>query len=342
MGMAEYFALLFLGFSVFTSIFCYAVLKDKTPNADGQCLPISLSPMMSKYSFLKIRNNEAKPKSIVSRLFKGEESQNQEIPILSYSIERDTLFYEKMVHWQSAKSIEGIVPNISSRNYHIESRTFLFGTDRFGRSLLSRILVGMRYSLFIGFTAVSLSFIIGMAIGLCAGYFGGWVDIFLSYIMNIVWSLPTVLFIFAIILAFGKSLGVLILAIALTIWVDLARIVRSMCKSQKETLYIQATKVMGLSLPNIWRHHLIPNILGTVWVISSTNFATAILIEAGLGYLGLGIAPPTPTLGNILNENFTFALAGKLNLMLIPSFFIICLVLSFNILSEYLKKSLSA
>ena len=214
---------------------------------------------------------------------------------------------------------------------------FWFGTDKFGRDVLSRIVVGLRYTLIIGFASVVLSLIIGLVLGGLAGFFGGRTDAFISILINVFWSLPTILLAFAIILSFGRSFSSIFIAIALTMWGDVARLVRAQVLYYKEMLFVQASKAMGFSEFRILFKHIIPNLMGPVWVSAAGNFALAVLLESGLSFLGFGLQPPIPSLGNILQEQYSYAISGKPLLALIPSIVVVLLILSFQVITAHLR-----
>jgi len=156
-------------------------------------------------------------------------------------------------------------------------------------------------------------------------------------VINTSWSIPTILLAFAIIIALGKGFTVIILAVGLTMWVDVARIVRGQVMALKEELYIKAGRTLGLSHVRLLKDHIVPNLLGTLSVMAAANFATAILVEAGLSFLGLGVQPPTPSLGNMLQEGYAFATGGFIYLAFFPIATIMVLVLCFNLLGTALR-----
>ncbi|MEN9609634.1 MAG: hypothetical protein RLZZ628_448 [Bacteroidota bacterium] len=223
---------------------------------------------------------------------------------------------------------------------HLVKKTFWLGTDNFGRDNLSRLLLGVRVSLLVGLIAVLISLTIGILFGALAGFFGGRIDDFIMLIINTVWSIPTILLVFAIVLALGRGIGVIFLAVGLTMWVDVARIVRGQVLSLKEMLFIEATRSMGFSTARAIWGHILPNVLGPVMVVAASNFATAILVESGLSYLGFGIQPPAPSWGTMLNENYGYAIGGKPFLAVVPAIAILLMVLAFNLVGNGFRDAL--
>ncbi|MFK7809569.1 MAG: ABC transporter permease, partial [Saprospiraceae bacterium] len=242
----------------------------------------------------------------------------------------------------SGKEISLALPDLEKqiRSEHIIQKTLYLGSDKYGRSLLSRLILGLRISLLVGLIAVLIALTIGIALGALAGYFGGRVDDLILLLINTVWSIPTLLLVFAIVLALGRGIGIIFLAVGLTMWVDVARIVRGQVMALKEIQFVEAAKSMGFQSGRIIFKHILPNVLGPVMVIAASTFATAILIEAGLSYLGFGIQPPTPSWGTMLNENYGYAISGKPFLALIPAFAIMSLVLAFNLVGNGLRDAM--
>jgi peptide/nickel transport system permease protein len=221
----------------------------------------------------------------------------------------------------------------------ISSRTYWLGTDKAGRDELSRLLLGTRISLGIGLVAVLISVLLGMAVGAVAGYVGGWVDSLLLGLMTVVWSIPGIMLVIAISLALdSKGVWTSFVAVGLTMWVDVARVVRGQMLSLREKTFVEAGRVLGLPQSRlIWRH-LLPNMTGPLIVLATSNFAAAILLEAGLSFLGLGVQPPAPSWGLMVNEGFQLlGTEAGLWLTLLPGLAISLLVLSFNLLGNGLR-----
>lgn len=246
------------------------------------------------------------------------------------------VFYD-LNNQKTAVNTEGVTQSVENQ---IVTNKFRLGTDNFGRDTLSRLILGVRISLLVGLIAVIISLTIGIFLGALSGYFGGRVDEAIMLIINTVWSIPTILLVFAIVLAFGKSIGIIFLAVGLTMWVDVARLVRGQVMSLKEIQFVEAAQSMGFGTWRILTRHILPNILGPVMVVAASNFATAILIESGLSYLGFGIQPPTPSWGTMLNENYGYAIGGKPFLALIPAVAIMLMVLAFNLVGNGFRDAL--
>ena len=180
-----------------------------------------------------------------------------------------------------------------------------------------------------------------MFIGLLSGVYGGLTVKILMMIINIFWSIPTLLLVIAFYLALGKGFWQVYVAVGLTMWVEVARVVRGQVISEKNKDYIIATKVLGFSHFRVFFNHLLPNIIGPILIISAANFASAILIESGLSFLGIGTQPPVPSWGSMIKDNYQYIILGKAYLAVIPGIAIMLLVTSFmflgNNLEEYFK-----
>ncbi len=185
--------------------------------------------------------------------------------------------------------------------------------------------------------AVILSLTIGIVLGAFAGYFGGVVDDAVMWVINILWAIPTLLLVFAITLTIGKGFWEIFVAIGLTMWVSAARLIRGQVLVIREMEYITAAKAIGLSDMRIIFRHILPNIAGPLMVIAASNFAAAILIEAGLSFLGIGVQPPQPSWGLMIKEHYNFLLTNKPLLAIIPGAAIMLLVYAFNVLGNALR-----
>ena len=220
------------------------------------------------------------------------------------------------------------------------THTAWLGTDRYGRDLLSRLMAGSGISLSVGAGAVLISLILGLLLGGLAGYLGGWVDTVLSWFLQVMWSIPTLLMVLAITLAFGKGFWQVFLAIGLTMWVEVARIVRGQFLSLREQAYVQAAEALDLPAWRIMLRHMLPNAMGPLVVVCAANFAAAILIEAGLSFLGVGAQIPMPSWGNIVKEHAHLLTTDHAWLALIPGALIASLVLAFTWVGDGLRHAM--
>jgi peptide/nickel transport system permease protein len=191
------------------------------------------------------------------------------------------------------------------------------------------LIVGSRVSLSVGLITAIISLTIGLILGSLAGYFRGRVDSLIMWFINVIWSIPTLLLVFAITLALGKGFWQIFIAVGLTMWVNVARLVRGQVLGVRELEYVEATRALGFSHFRTIARHIWPNIMGPVIVITASNFASAIVIEAGLSFLGIGVQPPQPSWGLMIKENYNFIITQNPMLALAPGFAIMLLVLAF-------------
>ncbi|MCC6599519.1 MAG: ABC transporter permease [Crocinitomicaceae bacterium] len=229
---------------------------------------------------------------------------------------------------------------IGGASQYLFHRKFILGTDKYGRDLLSRLMAGAGISLSVGIIAVLISVIVGLVLGLFAGYYRGWTDKIIMWFTNVVWSIPTLLLVMAITFAFGTGFWKVFLAVGLTMWVEVARIARGQVLSVREKEYIEAARALGFSEFRIIFRHVLPNILSPIIVICAANFASAILIEAGLSFLGLGAQIPTPSWGNMIREHYAYITTDLAYLAIIPGLMIMLLVLSFMLVGNGLRDAL--
>lgn len=286
-------------------------------------------------TYIQLKSNSTpENKSIFQKIGSGWNPDYELVPIDSFSSFKDTIAYY---------AYTSVLPTYIAKNrlYNPSNatikRTSLMGTDRYGRDLLSRLVIGARVSIAVGLVAVIISVIIGLLMGLLAGYYRGWVDGIIMWIINIIWSLPTLMFIIALTFAIGKGFWQIFVAVGLTTWVELARIVRGQVFSIRETEYIQAARVLGFNDLRILVKHIVPNIWGTVIIMSVANFASAILLEAGLSFLGQGLQPPSPSLGQMIKENYAFIVFDSSHLAIFPGLMIALLVMSVNFIGNGLR-----
>lgn len=340
------FALYCIVSAFFLSLIAYWIIPDDTTNANQQYPSISLQAPGFETSIIRVPRQTRIKQNIFSRLIHGREQNydhyafrdiafnEDEIVLINHYNRKDILFYTQ---WSAlkGKSKQEIQSHISKND--IRKQQFYLGTDKFGRDILSRLILGIRVSIFVGLLAVFISLLVGVFMGAFAGYYGSWVDQIIVYILNVNWSIPTLLMVFAIVLVFDRGISVIFIAVGLTMWVEVARIVRGQVMSLRKEQYVMAAQNLGYSSFRIIWRHILPNIIGPILVVATANFSTAVLVEAGLSYLGFGVEPPTPSLGNMLNEHYGYAMTGKVFLAIVPAVALMILVLSFNLVGAALR-----
>lgn len=332
-----FYSIFTIGLLSVLALTAYSHIGDNSPGANHQIPEIALKPAFYKVNLIKIKGGDIEASNLVKGFFSGFKKNYQEVPYDSLSIDDQTLTLVFNGKTRFFKTSEIYGYENGSQDLPTFKRTYLLGTDKYGRSVWSRLILGIRISLLVGFLAVLVSLLVGVTVGALGGYYGGISDQILLYFINVVWAIPTLLLVFAIVLALGRGMGIIFLAIGLTMWVDVARIVRGQVMEAKNQLYVQAAQSIGQKQLIILFRHILPNIMGPILVITAANFATAILVEAGLSYLGFGINPPTPSLGNMLNENYGYALSGNYTIALAPALVVSLLVLCFNLLGTGLR-----
>ena len=324
----SFISLIFIVFSAILGVFSVVIAPDKTPMANEMHIELATLKPLTKVNFLYTPKLDVSQVSVIERLFLGKPLTKKRRPISSYSIFKGGLFYFPYNSEQEERYMG---------DFEIREQVYWFGTDIFGRDLLSRIFYGIRISLAVGFIAVFISLIIGISLGLLAGYFRGRVDDVIMWFVNVIWSIPTLLMVIAITLALGKGFWQVFVAVGLTMWVEVARIVRGQVFSIRELEYVEAGKALAYKPLRIILKHILPNIVGPVIVISAANFAAAILIEAGLSFLGIGAQPPMPSWGGMIKDHYSYIIMDKAYLAIIPGISIMILVLSFMLLGNGLR-----
>lgn len=352
------------------------IRPDHSPNANTQLLSISRMKPGFKTDMLMVRKNKAYTKPHFFSCLKngGWENCSDYIPLQSWEIKSDSVIYKavddeekqsihlvevlfhlKDANYTSTESgyqvehyLKGKVVNevISSSDLALKAgeaviqKSYLLGTDKYGRDYLSRLMAGTAISISVGLIAVFISLLIGIILGLIAGYYRGQTDDFIMWFINVIWSIPTLLMVMAITLVFGKGFWKVFLAVGLTMWVEVARIVRGQVIAERELDYITAARSLGFSDFRIMLKHILPNIFSPVIVVTAANFSAAILIEAGLSFLGIGAQVPTPSWGNMIKEHYAYITTDWAYLAILPGICIMILVLAFMLLGNALRDAL--
>jgi ABC-type dipeptide/oligopeptide/nickel transport system permease subunit len=336
------FGLVVITLAVLLCLFCYVLAPDHSPNADLQTVEILAKKPGYTQQFLLIPDKKTDETTWLGRVINGHVPQYRQLPISGYTVKGDSLLVNKyidddtsVVQYYSISSITGNNPAALGRQ--IIFKKYWLGTDKFGRDIMSRLMIGTRVSLAVGLIAVIISLTLGIILGALAGYYRGWVDEIIVWLINVTWSIPTLLLVFAITMALGKGFWQIFIAVGLTMWVGVARLIRGQVMALKELEYVQAAKALGFKDTRIVLRHILPNILGPVMVLAAGNFATAIIVEAGLSFLGIGVQPPQPSWGLMIKENYNFIITNNPMLALIPGFAIMLLVLAFNLLGNGLR-----
>jgi peptide/nickel transport system permease protein len=253
-----------------------------------------------------------------------------------YRIEGKNLSYRQGIRTKTITL--GELAGGGKSNFAI-TRTFILGTDQYGRDILSRVIYGSKISLSIGFLVVLISVTLGTVIGVTSGYFGGWIDALMMRIVDILIAFPALFLILIIIATFGNSIYLIVITLSFTGWMGVARIVRSQVLSLKEQEFILAAKSLGLSSMRIIFRHLAPNTLTPVIIAATLRIGSIILTEAGLSFLGLGVQPPTPSWGNIINEGRD-SLLNYWWISTFPGIAILTTVVCFNLIGDGVRDAL--
>lgn len=346
--------LVFILLLMVMGILGYLIMPDDSPNANIQILQLNKKKPGSTFTFLIVsRNPKVEKLNFFERMLNGQTPTFKSIPITSYKIKGKDVFVQEYIgEDEKAKEtryeLKDLCPScvLPSKigtpqalfeENNIYTRTYILGTDIYGRDLLSRLILGIRVSLSVGLMAVLISLFIGVSLGAIAGYFGGRVDAAISWFMNVVWSLPSLLLVIAISFALGKGFWQIFIAVGLSTWVDVARLVRGQVMALKEVEFVEAARALGFSTSRTIIKHILPNIAGPILVVASSNFASAILLETGLSFLGFGAQPPMPSWGSMIKEHYGYIIMDAAYLAVLPGLAIMFTVYAFNVLAIGLR-----
>ncbi|HPS82924.1 MAG TPA: ABC transporter permease [Bacteroidales bacterium] len=358
-----YIALGYIILMALVAVFGYFIIPDPTSDANSQHVEIALQKPGFECKFLEIPISSSTKVSFFEKLLYGEPLSVSSKAIFSYYFRNDSLYIETYTGltpnsgqteasdcrqlqqaWQDQHGETQVASGIELEKFitskMIVKKTFLLGTDRFGRDYFSRIVLGARVSITVGLVAVFIALIIGITLGAIAGYYGGVIDRFLVWLFSVVWSLPTILLVIAVTFALGKGFWQIFVAIGVTFWVDIARVVRGQVMSIKERDYIEAARALGLKNRKIIFRHILPGIRGPVIVLAASSFSSAIMTEAGLSFLGIGVQPPVATWGGMVKEYYSHLVLDSAYLALLPGLAIVLAVMAFMILGNELRDNL--
>ncbi len=360
--------MLLILFTSLVAVLGYLITPDGTPQANDMLVQLGLKKPGASFTILRIKKEDRTDTvNFISKMLFGQPSPWHNVPITHYRFNKDSIYVREYigdedVAAETAYNIykisgkKSIADNPSTQDtkkevlkealpqvqkeitdQQIIKKTFWLGTDIYGRDMLSRLIIGARISLAVGFVSVLISLIVGVTVGSAAGYFGGKTDELLSWLMNVLWALPALLLVIAISFALGKGLWQIFVAVGLSMWVEVGRLVRGQVIALKQVEFIEAARALGFGHYRIIRHHILPNITGPILVLAASNFASAILLEAGLSFLGYGAQPPTPTWGAMIKEHYGYIVIDSAYLAILPGLAIMLIVYAFNVVTIGLR-----
>ncbi len=331
--------LIFILILMLMGVLGYLITPDQTPYANTMHLQLSNKKPFRSFDFLIInRNKHVRKVNFLEKMLYGQEANFKSVPITSYRIAGDRIIVREYIgDDERAEETSYKINAQEDFKDNIYRQTFYLGTDMYGRDLLSRLILGIRVSLSVGLMAVLISLFIGVSLGAIAGYFGGKTDALISWFMNVIWSLPSLLLVIAISFALGKGFWQIFIAVGLSTWVDVSRLVRGQVMALKEVEFVEAAKALGFSTSRTIVKHILPNIAGPILVVASANFASAILLETGLSFLGFGAQPPMPSWGSMIKEHYAYIIMDAAYLAVLPGLTIMLTVYAFNVLAIGLR-----
>ncbi len=309
-----------LGILFAFALFGYALVPDNSRDVNRQIPELALLPPFSEVKTIEVPV-KTKDENFLKVLFFGSENLYRYVPVRSVvRDEKEVLIYEDF--YGKRRTLRGA-------SYKIKSLFFLLGTDNLGRDFFSRLIIGARISLFVGFLAMLLSGFIGFFLGSIGGFFGGGTDRFLLWLMSVLWAIPSVLLALLLNFVLGRGMENLIWTIALVSWTDVARVIRGKTLELKEREFVSAATALGFPKVYILVKHIFPNLWRTLFILSVSTLSSAVLLEAGLSFLGFGVEPPMPSWGLLISENYPYLVITELaHLALLPGFFISLLIFS--------------
>ncbi len=358
-------------YAMLIALFAHLISPDNSPNANDQINELAYhAPGFTINLLEQPLALQKEPQNFFYTMMYGKKSEVKLIPFQSgrYWYSGDSIFISRYI----GPGVKGVTTGFSLESItgkklkgadqikiieqeNISKRKFILGTDDLGRDYLSRIMLGIRISLSIGFVAVMIALFIGIPVGAIAGFYKSSpprikfrnsksvfrlpVDDIVMWMINVIWAIPTLLLVFPVVFAFGQNYYTIFIAVGLTMWVDIARIVRAQVMQVRELEFVQAAKTFAYSDMRTIFRHILPNIAGPVIVITAANFAYAILTEAGLSFLGIGVQPPAPSWGLMISK-YKDNLITNPYLPLLPGFAITILVLAFFMIGNGLRDAL--
>lgn len=331
--------LIVLFIALILAITGYWLVPDSSPNANRMIPALGSRPPGFSATLMKIPLEDVPTTNWIEQGLSGKRDGYQYIPVQSWKLENKNWVVQQYIDEGITETVQYPIEVVGKAPF--QETTFWLGTDKFGRDMLSRLILGTRVSWSVGIIAVFISLLLGVGLGSIAGYYGGKIDAAIMWLVNVIWSMPTLLLVFAITLLLGKGFWQVFVAIGLSMWVNVARMVRGQVLATRELSYIEAARAMGYSNSRIIVRHILPNIMGPIWVLAASNFASAIVMEAGLSFLGVGVQPPMPSWGLMLKENYNFIITNRPALALAPGLAIMILVWAFNLLGNGLRDIMS-